>query len=467
MGIDFGLALATTFTNGVNLRTDYSGVGTPEVALAHIQTAMERLGLNTGRGLRCSAASDIEASCRRILKAHVGRSRPACVFGDILERLPAHVLSDVKRLLDVHKRAAEEAIEECGAARRRDVIHRFGRSFAKAAFDSFAQEATMNPFDAAQSRAWCFACKRKCPVFPCANEDAERRVAVGGVICYDWSNMGFRRGWLSDSAVVFLAWLRERTISREHIIVVECVPGFDHGIFKVLLQDAYTLSEFIFSPEHLGFPAHRRRKYMVLLRSDLIRWHDAVSDDPFLVFTQLFFTECRLLGSALFRAPASKVQAEIMRRAKQVHLPETRLDGRAWHFKHVLSPSRRALIVEWEDWVRKELDAPPKSRPDVIVQSTQRPLHQRTFSKLVPTLLRASQPWAVALQRSMLQDEKFEAQGFAIFCADDYPYRCPFADKLDSFCDQTKSVMAGNGMHVESIGCVLAFALACTVEKGG
>ena len=49
-GVDFVVALALALQSGLELTTDYSGVGSAEVALAFMQEALQLLGFSTGIG---------------------------------------------------------------------------------------------------------------------------------------------------------------------------------------------------------------------------------------------------------------------------------------------------------------------------------------------------------------------------------------------------------------------------------
>lgn len=75
------------FQAGLEVTTDYSGLGTGEVALSHIRTAADRFGLTVmdtqlGSGsLSFCSATECSDACREILLAHEGHpSLPDCVL---------------------------------------------------------------------------------------------------------------------------------------------------------------------------------------------------------------------------------------------------------------------------------------------------------------------------------------------------------------------------------------------------
>ena len=132
-----------------------------------------------------------------------------------------------------------------------------------------------------------------------------------GIVCVDWSTASHsskkhkgRQGWLGDSLTSCMLWARERLVAREHVIVAECVPGFDSLFFFDIMNMylakipgcdiKYKWEELVFSTGDIGFPSGRRRKYMVGLRKgggmNLV-WHDAVKDSVSESFMKIFKKE--------------------------------------------------------------------------------------------------------------------------------------------------------------------------------
>ena len=77
--------LVNKFRSGVELTTDYSGVGTGEVALQFIQEAVCRLGIRAREtpsgwpSVACVRAGDLTEHCRKLLMCHRdGPTKPAC-----------------------------------------------------------------------------------------------------------------------------------------------------------------------------------------------------------------------------------------------------------------------------------------------------------------------------------------------------------------------------------------------------
>ena len=119
----------------------------------------------------------------------------------------------------------------------------------------------------------CAVHNKKCPVIVDTPVDfAGLRVHVAGVNCYDWSSMGSSQKWLGESMPIFMEWARERLLSLEDMIIVECVIGFDSDMLGELFRDSYNLEVLRVSPTLFGEPVERQRKYMILLKKDKLRW---------------------------------------------------------------------------------------------------------------------------------------------------------------------------------------------------
>ena len=132
----FDGALASTFQKfGLCLTTDYSGMGCPEIAAAHLQEACRHVSgsaMEQWPGLRCRKASDCSPSCRRVLMSHVGPSAPACVFGDMLNRAPADVVAKILHILQVHRGAVAQMLQSStGRDHARAIKQVHGRRFLR------------------------------------------------------------------------------------------------------------------------------------------------------------------------------------------------------------------------------------------------------------------------------------------------------------------------------------------------
>lgn len=96
----------------------------------------------------------------------------------------------------------------------------------------------------------------------------------------------------------------------------------------------------------------------------------------------------------------------------------------------------------------------------------------------VPALLQASKLWLFGKQRWPLPMEHLEVQGFNIYGSGDATFqdvddstqllaekfKCQFVDRLAAMGATKIKSVAGNGMNLQVVGAVLAFALRCQRE---
>eukprot|EP00971_Amphidinium_carterae_P209159 4149286-Amphidinium_carterae.2 len=93
---DFMDRLSQVMSAGLDLTTDYSGIGSAEEAARHIGIAWLQRKADRATDIRSLKAGDLSSNCRRFLMSPNRASRSQCVFGDLMERAPAKFLRHVK-----------------------------------------------------------------------------------------------------------------------------------------------------------------------------------------------------------------------------------------------------------------------------------------------------------------------------------------------------------------------------------
>lgn len=127
-GVQFEERLKTVLNSGVILRTDYSGIGGAEEALQQIITACnERLSSSTTAS-SVQRSGDLLSHCRWLLCQHRGATAPQCVHGNILDRMPKHILKRVERMLLTYQGKAL-ALEKKGEMKKCDIYDKMGKEF--------------------------------------------------------------------------------------------------------------------------------------------------------------------------------------------------------------------------------------------------------------------------------------------------------------------------------------------------
>ena len=458
--VDFAVRLVDAMQpgHGVCLRTDYSGMGGPEEALHEIVMA---LGIDSSAVI-CQRAGDIDESAMTVLKCRGLRwssCSECCVHHDIVDRCPPQIYDKMIRLQKRYLRLAAAALAKAGAPPKRAVYEKYGRSFIKQAVPLVAKAMAELPLPLS---AYCWTHHADCPIFPLPPPGFGGSLcSVAGVSCYDFSNMGVGKQFLGTSGPAFAVWCAERLIADEDFFVAECVTSFDDETLAELLDGKYSLYTLRACPTLFGLPIARDRKYMVCL-SKRRSWHPAIhANGPAQSFQKLFERQVMMRGDELLRAPVSKQNEFLSKLATQRNLPPFRSSGSGWSNFLVMTHAQQKSLGQHEDALR---NAGLSSTAPVLTNLSQRAQHMGpVLSGYVPTLLRRSKIWSFRLRRMVLPEECIELQGYNLFGHAEC--RSPIQHAMAFVKDSAKKSLAGNAMHVQSIGSVLIFVLACTVPQ--
>ena len=142
----------------------------------------------------------------------------------------------------------------------------------------------------------CAMHKQDCPVSRVRDADSvdevpPLRAHVAGICCQDWSSMGHRQRWLGKGTEVLLAWCRERLMSEDTFVLVECVSQFDAETLAEALQERFQMVCLDVSPSLFGEPVERKRKYMIFIDPQKLRWVHDGNHQHF--FQQTFAQACK------------------------------------------------------------------------------------------------------------------------------------------------------------------------------
>ena len=186
--------LQQAFNHGLLVSTDYSGYGSPEIALRSIASALQA----PPEALTFWRASDVLPQRKKMLMT--GEHAPLHVFGDVLKQ---RVNSRTRKALTrAHAAAASEFTRLVAAGTKQSqVAADIGRAMMTS-LHTIMQNAN---FDLG-AKAWCYQCNKMCPVHaPSLSMDQlVTRINIAGTTCTSWSSMGRKKKWLSQSTLVFL-----------------------------------------------------------------------------------------------------------------------------------------------------------------------------------------------------------------------------------------------------------------------
>lgn len=267
------------------------------------------------------------------------------IFGDILKRIPPTLLETLKSLRQSY--VDRRDYQAAGKVARHTATARLGREFMHAAW-KMMEEADAESFP---HQAWCYQHGR---LRPC---NKRKRVGafsvhIAGPTCVDWSMLGDRDGWLGKAVLAFLCWLHELVRDRDDapdMVIVENVDQFDEGLLSDLAKPVFHMAVMNVDPSQFGWPCTRNRKYMVLLRHDVVAWAPPALRDPPTVFQQLFERPVSLDGRVFVSAPESYVASFHASWARRKNMPEKQLDGGMWPAKLLMSSGVRERVREWEE----------------------------------------------------------------------------------------------------------------------
>lgn len=460
--LGIGVNMVNKFHSGLHVVTDYSGVGSPEVACHFIHKALQnRAGSGYHIPPPCFVrASDSDPDCRAVLLSHEGESAPGCVMGDLLERCPPLLLQEWKALWLHYRKEAQLDLapdERVGSSQLlKSLVKEKGHEFLFEALRAMQQPDHAHLV----SPVWCHKRQKACCVKGSGDKPRGTiELAVGGVTCVDWSNMGIRQGWLGASSIAFLEWIRERRIFREDLLLVECVEPFDHEVLDHLLP-GYGFFMVTLGPDDFGAPATRKRKYMALVNLETCAWHPDLRN-PVEAFREMFCCPVVVDASQFCNAPECMVDDHVKAWATKQGFPETTPNGKPWKAKQLMRGAERQSIREWEDKVRKICGLQPGKLTTSFMNVTQS-VARSPHAPFCPALMTRSRIWSMKAQRHMLVAEMFQVQGFNIFELG-VGYVCPFKDMVlgDAIPETCLRRMCGNGMSMHCIGACICFLLAC------
>ena len=172
---------------GLQICTDYSGMGTVEMAIASILDELSlRMGSELAANVRFYRAADIAPLCRDILMSP-SRSSPEHVFGNVTHRVPVEIRNQLWEAREVANKQFASYLQAGFSSKEAACL----------AGDEMAEEmiGTLETCSfASDARAWCYKHKRQCRIHgPPHAADGLRLVAAGTTCTYKLELSGVRQ----------------------------------------------------------------------------------------------------------------------------------------------------------------------------------------------------------------------------------------------------------------------------------
>ena len=422
---------------GIDVTTHYSGIGAAEMACAAIAPGQ----------VKFHGACDFNPTCRKVLIHHGAESAAEHVTTDLCERLPPHLLEELRaelrthqdKLLDCHSPRASTS----SRAPEPEVVKAIGLQWVASAMRILSQWVP-----AREDGAYCCRHLRHCPTFPPRSK--RFHLEIDGINCQPWSVQGKALGWLDERSIPCLILVQTILSIEPDAVCIECTPRFDFATLQNLLP-TYRGDWAITCPTDFGRPVARQRMYMWFdRRASLRRVHAEVSG-----ILDVSRRTVRVEAGIFLQASQAEIRREyppwaisrrpVLRRlvGKQLApaIPVFRLLAGGMHKRYVQHRDKVAKV-------RRSSDA------CFLVDINQAAAWAgRADCRKVPTLLRSSKLVAVfespEKDRLLLPSEVPAVHGL----------RLP-AQAMAMLTPREVCSMIGNSMHVAQIGCFLVYALS-------
>ena len=205
----------------VNITTNFSGMGTPEVALHMLRLWALSLGINDPCGIFIAySASDWDDLCREMLSAYGHGIGPLHLFGDLMDVLPREWVGawtiQLKFLRQKISGMVSKVPPDRRKAMRASLVEKYGEHFLKSALSKMKSRL----FDV-NAMFWCFKHNRLCRRYTAALAGG-LLLEIAGSPCVGFSTICALWGFRDTSCLAFLAWIYIMRSVRRHIIIHEC-----------------------------------------------------------------------------------------------------------------------------------------------------------------------------------------------------------------------------------------------------
>ena len=305
-----------------------------------------------------------------------------------------------------------------------------------------------------------------------------------GVICVDWTNYGRRRKEGGPSSREFALWKYETKALAPGVIVVECSEHLPLEVISTDLCDHHWCSAII-SPEDLGMPVMRRRRFSIGLHKHYLRWTDDadtsnMKDDILRLFGRtcccgpdVFFvaTESEMAGELI--ACAAAVQVSLTEEEAMVLVRGGRLEEGVHPFRdarglHTLvRPGEMLRLVDYEEEHASMISSGSVTTTDTVIFDTSQSIERKRIgTKLLPTLTCSAHLYHTGRQRWLTAREELVAQGVRPSTSDQ-PFQNPWASIFEEREDPYATIsrndlrtLAGNTQHVAVALAVELYVLA-------
>ena len=288
-------------------------------------------------------------------------------------------------------------------------------------------------------------------------EETALSIAVAGVVCVGFSQLGGQARLGHVSMKTFHVWAASMRCMAPDVIVAESAPAFDKEVFKWWYEDMYILQFYDHpGPHMLGYPMNRPRVYVTMVRRNKF-----VTTASFDEYKEMFGRSVVLTGDSYYNAEPEDVlrEARHIAHMRKMKLPEMdELPNLDWVRLYPVGLKERYRQYE-------ELRCKVASRPAFIADLEQNESFGPQAGHFLPTLVTHGCVHSWARKRCLIPEEHLAAQGVQLYFVPgwhDPAHRSIMQPLLEkrAFTRNEMKQLAGNGMHQPTVASIVMYTLA-------
>jgi hypothetical protein len=465
------------FQTGVAFCSDYTGVwGDKEgIGMVAAVLAAECNIAPESFDLAWTRACDIDPAVQKFLLHIAEASSPssACIFGDILDRLPAKARAWIEAALP--DSSAPLAVRQKALASISAWLWE-NRSWI------FTQDCTSACLthghacmvsSRAQANMLRGGVKRKTADSSLASNICGGKrsfvVNTAGTSCTGWTRAGDQRRFSDLTEVPHAVWSAERAAHAELMLEdmffqenADTYPWREK--LAAPLASTHAILQVYFGPQVGGYPVRRSRSFVAGLNLKSLIW--VGPDQEYLQghFEAFFKNDVTGCSDDWLVAPQNLIDQDLVRRAKVrgacppvEALKALQVQEPAEFRRRILPPGRFLNFRQYDS--RRDLAAPSWAAD--LEQDALR--GKSTAGSILPAQLTHGTTWSWSANRPFLASDVMTAHGFRLFDVGSGSPVSGLADYLLKLPPNTLQSFCGNGFHLPSITSWMLYVFAHTI----
>jgi hypothetical protein len=278
----------------------------------------------------------------------------------------------------------------------------------------------------------------------------------------------------------FLTWCAEVRHVKPHWLLLE-ITVVDEQFYDGYLGDLYHVKTLLICPKNIGYPCSRLRRYSFLhLKTNTL--HGGSPEQ----FQQLFGAACQLDGDIFLLASKEerfRVVAELASTQKNIITEEIfgdavipwslfltakecqRVEHHAKRFRDGTGaganrPAKKSAIMAPSLPCSSDSPAQISNQQGAYIADLDQGSTFSTGTRHMPCLLTHGKVTSISKGLVFTAQELLAAQGENLYAGPECDYKCLFSDLCSGFSERTLKHMAGNSMHMPTVGLWLLYNLS-------